>query len=47
MAAEVRDLILDKLFKNAKLNLHGQAKEWFRSLQPVPAEWADLSNLMI
>ncbi len=29
MAAEVRDLTLDKLFKIAKLNLRGRAKEWF------------------
>jgi hypothetical protein len=32
MAAEVRDLIVDKLFKIAKLNLRGRAKEWFRRL---------------
>jgi hypothetical protein len=38
MAAEVRDLTVDKLFKIAKLNLQGQAKEWFRRLQPVPAD---------
>jgi hypothetical protein len=47
MAAEVRDLALDKLFKIAKLNLRGQAKEWFRRLQSVPANWADLQTLMI
>jgi len=29
MAAEVRDLTSDKLFKIAKLNLRGCAKEWF------------------
>jgi len=28
MAAEVRDLTRDKLFKIAKLNLRGRAKEW-------------------
>ncbi len=32
MAAEVRDLTPDKLFKIAKLNLRGHAKEWFRRL---------------
>ncbi len=32
MAAEVRDLTADKLFKIAKLNLWGRAKEWFRRL---------------
>jgi hypothetical protein len=47
MAAEVRDLAPDKLFKIAKLNLRGRAKEWFRRLQPVPADWADLQTLMI
>jgi hypothetical protein len=38
MAAEVHDLTVDKLFKIAKLNLRGRAKEWFRRLQPVPAD---------
>jgi predicted aspartyl protease len=47
MAAEVRDLTLDKLFKIAKLNLRGRAKEWFRRLQPAPANWAELHTLMI
>jgi hypothetical protein len=32
MAAEVRDLNGDKLFKIAKLNLRGRAKEWFKRL---------------
>jgi len=32
MAAEVRDLNVDKLFKIVKLNLRGRAKEWFRRL---------------
>jgi hypothetical protein len=47
MAVEVRDLALDKLFKIAKLNLQGRAKEWFKRLQPVPTDWADLRTLMI
>jgi hypothetical protein len=47
MAAEVHDLTLDKLFKIAKLNLRGRAKEWFRRLQPAPAVWANLQMLMI
>jgi hypothetical protein len=38
MAAEVRDLNVNKLFKIAKLNLRGRAKEWFKKLQPVPAD---------
>jgi hypothetical protein len=46
MAAEVRDLTANKLFKIAKLNLRGRAKEWFRRLQPVPADWTELRTLM-
>jgi hypothetical protein len=38
MVAEVRDLNADKLFKIAKLNLRGRAKEWFKKLQPMPAD---------
>jgi hypothetical protein len=47
MAAEVRDLTLNKFFKIAKLNLRGRAKEWFRRLQPAPIDWAELRTLMI
>jgi hypothetical protein len=47
MAAEVRDLNADKLFKIAKLNLQGRAKEWFKRLQPVPADWAELRTLIV
>jgi hypothetical protein len=32
MVAEVRDLNVDKLFKIAKLNLQGEAQEWFKKL---------------
>ncbi len=32
MAAKVRNLNADKLFKIAKLNLRGRAKEWFKRL---------------
>ncbi len=46
MDAEVRDLIANKLFKIAKLNLQGRAKEWFRRLQPVLADWIELRTLM-
>jgi hypothetical protein len=42
MAVEVQDLNANKLFKIAKLNLKGRAKEWFRRLQPAPADWAEL-----
>jgi uncharacterized protein YutE (UPF0331/DUF86 family) len=47
MAAEVRDLNVDKLFKIAKLNLRGRAKEWFKRLQPAPANWAELRTLIV
>jgi hypothetical protein len=47
MAVEVRNFTADKLFKIAKLNLWGRAKEWFRRLQPVPADWAKLRTLMV
>jgi hypothetical protein len=47
MAAEVRDLTADKLFKIAKLNLRGRAKEWFRKLQLAPADWAELRTLIV
>jgi hypothetical protein len=32
MVVEVRDLNADKLFKIAKLNMKGRAKEWFNKL---------------
>jgi hypothetical protein len=47
MAAKVRDLNGDKLFKIAKLNLRGRAKEWFKRLQPAPTDWAELRTLII
>jgi hypothetical protein len=47
MAAEVRDFTADNLFKIAKLNLRGRAKEWFRRLQPVLANWTELQTLMV
>jgi hypothetical protein len=47
MAAEVRDLNTDKLFKIAKLNLRGRAKEWFKRLQPAPANWLELKTLIV
>ncbi len=39
MATEVRDLNPNKLFKIAKLNLRGRAKEWFKKLNPTPLDW--------
>jgi hypothetical protein len=47
MAAEVRDLNADKMFKIVKLNLRGRAKEWFRRLQLAPADWIELRNLIV
>jgi len=46
-AAEVRDLNADKLFKITKLNLRGRAKEWFKRLQLVPTDWAELRTLIV
>lgn len=42
MAAEVRDLNVDKLFKIAKLNLGGRVKEWFKKLNPTSIDWIEL-----
>jgi len=47
MAAEVHDLNANKLFKIAKLNLRGRAKEWFKRLQLAPADWAKLRTLIV
>ncbi len=47
MAAEVHDLTVDKLFKIANLNLRGRTKEWYRRLQPVLIDWAELRTLMV
>jgi len=47
MAVEVRDLNGDKLFKIAKLNLRGRAKEWFKRLQLAPVDWAELKTLIV
>ncbi|CAM6055022.1 unnamed protein product [Sphagnum tenellum] len=47
MAVEVRDLNADKLFKIAKLNLRGKARDWFRKLQPSPADWIELRTLIL
>jgi len=47
MATEVRDLNADKLFKIAKLNLRGRAKEWFKRIQPAPTDWPKLRTLIV
>jgi len=47
MAVEVRDLNANKLFKIAKLNLRGRAKEWFKRLQPALADWPELRMLIV
>jgi hypothetical protein len=47
MAVEVQDLNVDKLFKIAKLNLRGRAREWLRRLQPAPADWIELRTLIL
>jgi hypothetical protein len=47
MAVEVQDLKADKMFKIAKLNLRGRAREWLRRLQPAPANWTELRTLIL
>jgi hypothetical protein len=48
MATEVIDLNDDKLFKIAKLNLHGRAKEWFKKLNPPPpTDWTILKIIIV
>ncbi len=47
MADEVCDLNADKLFKIAKLNLRGRAKEWFKRLQPALVDWAELRTMIV
>jgi len=47
MAVEVRDLNADKLFKIAKLNLRGRARDWFRRLQLAPVDWVELRALIL
>ncbi|CAK9868434.1 unnamed protein product [Sphagnum jensenii] len=47
MAADVRNLNVDKLFKIAKLNLRGRARDWFRNLQSAPVDWLELRTLIL
>jgi hypothetical protein len=35
MVTKIRNLNANKLFRIAKLNLRGRAKEWFKMLQPA------------
>jgi len=45
--AEWLTMAADKLFKIAKLNLLGRAKEWYRRLQPMPTDWTESRTLMV
>jgi hypothetical protein len=47
MAAEVKDLNDDKLFKITKLNLHCQTKDWFKKLNPPLADWIILRTTIV
>jgi hypothetical protein len=47
MAAEVRDLNVDKLFKIVKLNLKVKIKEYLKMLQPTLVDWAELRTLIV
>ncbi len=42
MVAEVKDLNVDKMFKIIKLDLHRQAKEWFKKFNSPLANWTIL-----
>jgi len=46
MATKVQDLNANKLFKIAKLNFKGHAKEWFKRLQLAPINWTKLQTLI-
>jgi len=39
---EVQDLNANELFKIAKLNLRGRAKEWFKKLNLAPTDRTEL-----
>ncbi len=47
MAIKVRDLNDDKLFKIAKLNLHGRTKEWFKKLNLLRTYWIVLKTTIV
>ncbi len=47
MVVKVQDLNADHLFKIAKLNLRGRAKEWFKRLQLAPTNWIELRTLIV
>jgi hypothetical protein len=47
MAVEARVLNDDKLFKIAKLNLCGRAKEWFKKLNPPLVDWIILKTWIV
>jgi hypothetical protein len=47
MAAKVKDLNDDKLFKIAKLNIHGWVKECFKKLNLPPANWIVLRTAIV
>jgi hypothetical protein len=43
----MQDLNVNKLFKIAKLNLRGQAREWFKKLNPTLVNGTKLHSLII
>ncbi len=47
MVVEVKDLNFNKLFKIAKLNLRGRAKEWFKKLNLAPADQIELRTWIV
>jgi len=47
MAVEVKYFNDDKLFKITKLNLHCQAKDWFKKLNPPLVDWTILRTTIV
>jgi hypothetical protein len=47
MVVKVKDLNVNKVFKIAKLNLRGRAKEWFKKLNLALADWIELCTWIV
>jgi hypothetical protein len=47
MAAKVKGIDEQKLFKIGKLNLRGKAKEWFKKIATNPTNWPTMKAAML
>jgi len=47
MVVDVKNFNDDKMFKIAKLNLHGRTKKWFKKLNPPSSDWIILRILIV